>query len=96
MTDRPAVEGEVPLSGMESFIPDTNGPTIKYLAIVQARRAYLRSKTALDNSVWRAHRAGMTNVMIASAFECTEASVRDRLKRIRREKTAVAAELDKL
>lgn len=89
-------KGSEELPGMESFIPDTNGPTVKYLAIVQARRAYLKAKTALDNAVWRAHRAGMTNTMIASAFECNEASVRDRLKRIRREKTATAAELEKL
>lgn len=89
-------KGSTELPGMESFIPDTNGPTVKYLAIVQARRTYLRSKTALDNAVWRAHRDGMTNVMIANAFECNEASVRDRLKRIRREKAAIAAELEKL
>lgn len=86
-------QGSQPLPGTESLIPDAGGPTSHYLAIAVKRRDYLRAKTALDRAVWNAHKAGVTNTLIASAFDCNEASVRDRLKRIRRDKQRAASEL---
>lgn len=81
-------KGAQPLPGTESLIPDPANQ--HYLFITIKRRDYLRAKTALDKAVWNAHRAGVPNTVIASAYECTEASVRDRLKRIRAEKARAA------
>lgn len=84
---------DVPLPGTESLIPDTNGPTFHYLAISVARRDYLRALAKYDRSVWRAHRAGVTNKLIASASDVTEASIRDRLRRLKRQAAEKLAEL---
>jgi hypothetical protein len=82
--------GSAVLPGTESLIPDPANQ--HYLMITVKRRDYLRAKTALDNAVWKAHKAGVPNTVIASAYECTEASVRDRLKRIKAEKARAIAD----
>lgn len=84
---------EVPLPGTESLIPDTDGPTFHYLAISVARRDYLRALAKYDRTVWRAHRAGVTNKLIASASDVNEASIRDRLRRLKRQAAEKLAEL---
>jgi len=81
-----------PLPGTESLIPDP--ANVHYLMITVKRRDYLRAKAALDRAVWNAHRASVPNTVIASAYECTEASVRDRLKRIRAEKRQAAKDAE--
>lgn len=94
MNTQQRVEGEqpLPLPGHESLIPDPG--STHYLMITVKRRDYLRAKDALDRAVWKAHKAGVPNTVIASAYECTEASVRDRLKRIRAEKQRAAKDAE--
>lgn len=84
---------EVPLPGTESLIPDTGGPTFHYLAISVARRDYLQALAKYDRAVWRAHKAGVTNKLIASASDVNEASIRDRLRRLKRQAAEKLAEL---
>jgi hypothetical protein len=84
---------DVPLPGTESLIPDTDGPTFHYLAISVARRDYLRALAKYDRCVWRAHKAGVTNKLIASASDVNEASIRDRLRRLKRQAAEKLAEL---
>lgn len=84
---------EVPLPGTESLIPD-RPPVDHFLFITVKRRDLLRAMEAYDKAVWRAHRAGVTHKLIAQASDINEASVRDRLKRLRRQAEERRAELD--
>lgn len=84
---------EVPLPGTESLIPDTDGATFHYLAVSVARRDYLRALAKYDRTVWRAWKAGTTLKLIASASDVNEASIRDRLRRLKRQATERLAEL---
>lgn len=84
---------DVPLPGTESLIPD-RPPVDFYLQITVRRRELLKAMEAYDRVVWRAHVAGVTHKLIALASDINEASVRDRLKRLRRQAEERRAELD--
>lgn len=84
---------EVPLPGTESLTPD-RPPVDYFLFITVKRRDLLKAMEAYDKAVWRAHRAGITHKLIAQASDINEASVRDRLKRLRRQAAERRAELD--
>lgn len=84
---------DVPLPGTESLIPD-RPPVDHFLFITVKRRDLLRAMEAYDKAVWRAHRAGVTNTLIAQASDINEASVRDRLRRLRRQAEERRRELD--
>lgn len=86
--------GDVPLPGTESLIPDTNGPTYHFLMITTRRRELVKAMAAYDKVVWKAHKAGITHKLIAQASDINEASVRDRLRRLRRQAAERAAEFD--
>lgn len=85
---------DVPLPGTESLIPDTNGPHAHFLNITVRRRQLLQAMAAYDRAVWKAHQAGVTHKLIALASDINEASVRDRLRRLRRQHEERRAELD--
>lgn len=85
---------DVPLPGTESLIPDTNGPTAHFLMITVKRRDLVRAMAAYDRAVWKAHKAGITHKLIAQASDINEASVRDRLRRLRRQAAERAAEFE--
>lgn len=93
MTTKARKMEEVPLPGTESMIPD-RPPVDHFLFITVKRRDLLRAMEAYDRAVWRAHRAGVTHKLIAQASDINEASVRDRLKRLRRQAEERRAELD--
>ena len=84
---------DVPLPGTESLIPD-RPPVDYFLQITVRRRELLKAMEAYDRVVWKAHRAGVTHKLIAQASDINEASVRDRLKRLRRQAEERRAELD--
>lgn len=84
---------DVPLPGTESLIPD-RPPVDHFLFITVKRRELLRAMEGYDKAVWRAHRAGITNTLIAQASDINEASVRDRLRRLRRQAEERQRELE--
>ena len=83
----------VPLPGTESLIPD-RPPVDHFLFITVKRRDLLRAMAAYDTAVWKAHRNGVTNTLIAKASDVTEASIRDRLRRLSRQKEEQRRELE--
>lgn len=85
---------DAPLPGTESLIPD-RPPLDHYLQISVRRRDLLKAQAAYDLAVWKAHRNGVTNTLIARASDITEASVRDRLRRLRRQKQEQLDELER-
>jgi hypothetical protein len=85
---------DVPAPGTESLIPD-KPPLDHYLQISVRRRDLLKAQAAYDIEVWKAHRDGVTNTLIARASDITEASVRDRLRRLRRQKQEQLDELER-
>jgi hypothetical protein len=85
---------DVPLSGIESLIPD-RPPVDHFLLLTTRRRQLLKAKADFDAALWRAHKAGMTHRLIGSAADITEASVRDFLRRIRRQKEEQMRELER-
>lgn len=84
---------DVPLPGTESCIPD-RPPVDHFLFITVKRRDLMRAMEAYDKAVWKAHRAGVTHKLIAQASDINEASVRDRLKRLRRQHEERMRELE--
>lgn len=92
MTKARKVE-DVPLPGTESYIAD-RPPVDHFLKITVRRRELLKAMEAYDRAVWAAHAAGVTHKLIATASEINEASVRDRLKRIRRQREERRRELE--
>lgn len=98
--DRPGVKAakrrmeEVPLPGTESLIPD-RPPVDHFLLITARRRSLLKAKADFDAALWKAHKGGMTHKLIGLAADITEASVRDFLKRIRRQKEEQMRELER-
>lgn len=84
---------DVVLPGTESLIPDSP-PVDHFLSITVRRRQLLQAMAAYDKAVWRAHKAGVTHKLIALASDINEASVRDRLRRLRRQAAERQAELD--
>jgi hypothetical protein len=85
---------DVPLPGTESLIPD-NPPVNHFLLITVKRRDLLKAKRDFDAAIWKAHKGGMTHKLIGQAADITEASVRDFLKRIRRQKEEQRRELER-
>lgn len=90
---KPKME-DVPLPGTESLIPDR--PAVDhFLFITVRRRELLKAKSAFDEAIWKAHKSGMTHKLIGQAADINEASVRDFLKRIRRQKEERMRELER-
>lgn len=84
---------DVPLPGTESLIPD-RPPVDHFLFITVKRRDLLKAKQAFDAALWKAHKSGMTHKLIGQAADINEASVRDFLRRIRRQKEEQMRELE--